>query len=120
MFYDYKILLILGMFVSAGIVISWKNSFDRAQKTALRFILAIVVVWAYLIMSRFIVVEIDKALAVSQEELNSIAYGDGAKNLFALLFGWVPGILVVAIMWAITRSWFWLRARLSSKQNDNI
>ena len=51
----------------------------------------------------------DLALANSQEEIQVLSNGDGAKNAFALLFGWVPGVFVTLVAWGIARVWRWFR-----------
>ena len=111
MFHYYKIALLIGLFALPLLILAWKNRFDSVTTTAVRFALAIVVIWAYLLASRFIVDAVDLSLAASQEEIQAICDGDGAKNAFALLFGWVPGLIVALISRLLARGWSWLRAR---------
>ena len=111
MFHYYKILLFAGMFVLAFGIVGWGNRFDQARKTALRLLLSVVAIWAYVLLSRLIVVEMDLLLASSQEARQAVYDGDGAKNAFALLFGWVPAILVSTVAWMMARAWFWFRTR---------
>ena len=119
MFHYYKIALLLGLLSLAFAAVGWKNNFDRGAVTALRFALAILLVWAYLLLSRFIVVEMDLALAVSQEERQAIYNGDGAKNAVVLLFGWIPGIVVASCMWALARGRHWFQGRFAREKRDH-
>jgi hypothetical protein len=117
MFHYYKIGLTVGLLVLPALVLSINNRFDSGKKTALRFALAVVAVWAYLLTSRFIVDAVDLWLAKTPEEIQAIYDGDGAKNVFALFFGWVPGVLLAFISWLLARGWLWLKER-AGKDSD--
>lgn len=109
MFHCYKIVLLVGLIMTPLAILGTKNSFDSAWRTALRFALAIAAVWAYLICVRLIVVLVDLALATDQEQERAIYDGDGAKNAFVLLFGWLPGLVLASSSWACFRAWRWFK-----------
>lgn len=116
MFHEYKIVLVLAMFVFAYLILGWRNRFDRAAITSLRFFVAVIFLWFYFIVSRMIVLDMDMELAASAEERAAIYESDGAANLGVVLFGWIPGILVATSVWAWVRAWRWLRARVSRRK----
>jgi hypothetical protein len=119
MFHYYKLFLLAGMFAVSYGVVSWRNKFDKHAVTTVRIILSILAVWAYVLLSRFVVVEADLALATNQDEIRAIVNGDGAKNAFALLFGWVPGVLVTLIVLTATGVGRWMRYRITPKVGDS-
>jgi hypothetical protein len=112
MFHYYKIGLTVGLLVLPVLILSINNHFDSGKKTSLRFTLAVVLVWTYLLASRFIVYAVDLWLANAPEEIQAIYDGDGAKNVFALFFGWVPGVFLAFISWLLARDWLWLKVRV--------
>jgi hypothetical protein len=111
MFHYYKIGLAVGLLVLPVLILSMNNRFESGKKTTLRFALAVVAVWAYLLASRFIVDAVDLWLARTPEEIQAVYDGDGAKNVFALFFGWVPGVFLAFISWLLARGWLWLKIR---------
>jgi hypothetical protein len=111
MFHYYKIALTVGVLVLPFLVLSLNNRFRSGRNTALRFAAAVVAVWAYLLASRFIVDAVDVALATTPEEIQSIYDGDGAKNVFALFLGWVPGVFLALLAWLLARAWHRLKVR---------
>ena len=116
MFHDYKIILILLTFLFAYVIMAWKNRFNRAGITAIRFFVAVIFVWFYFIVSRMIVLDIDMELAGTEEERTAIFESDGAGNVGALLFGWLPSLLVVTFVWACARAWHRLTRRFSKEK----
>jgi len=99
MFHYYKIILIIVAVALPYSIFAYNNRFDKALHTAKRAIMAIIIGWVFLLLSRFIVDQIDLWLAKTPEEVQQICDGDGAKNVAVLFMGWiVPGI-VVLISW---------------------
>ena len=117
MFYSYKTFLVLGALTLPFFILAFRNNFDSGKKTALRFGFAILAVWAYLLASRFIVDAVDLSLASTQEEIDAVYNGDGAKNVFALFFGWIPGLIIASASWLLLRGWRWLRTRTARHSN---
>ena len=107
--HPYKYFLLFLMFAIPFLIISRKNQFNRGLATALRFGIAVLAVWAYLLLVRLIVVFMDPLLATTPEQIQEIYNGDGAKNLFALLFGWVFGLGAASVSWLFARAWWWLK-----------
>ena len=117
MFHYYKIAVTVGALVIPCTVLAWRNNFDGRKKMARRFSFAVVAVWAYLIASRFVVDAVDLSLANTQEEIQAIYDGDGAKNVFALFFGWIPGFILASAAWLLTRGYRWLKWRAMGQPN---
>jgi len=115
-FYEYKTVLILLMFLFAYVIMAWKNRFDRAAITSIRFFLAVIFIWFYLIVCRMIVIDMDMELASTEEERTAIYQSDGGANVGAILFGWIPSILVVTFVWVWTRAWRRLRRHFSKDE----
>lgn len=113
MFHYYKTALHVVLILLPILIIGYKNHFDNEKKTALRFAFAVGVIWIYLLGVRFTVDTVDLWLAVTPEEIQMINDGDGAKNAFALVFGWVPGIILSALSWLLLRGWLWLKVCFS-------
>jgi hypothetical protein len=118
MFHFYKLILLILMFVISYGIVSWRNSFNNVWETTLRIIISILAIWGYVVLSRYIVVNADLALATNQDEIRLIANGDGAKNVFALLFGWVPGIIVTLMVLAVTAINRWVRNLFRRKSGN--
>jgi hypothetical protein len=49
--------------------------------------------------------------------VQAIYDGDGAKNVFALFFGWVPGLILAFVTWFLTRSYRWLKLKTMRQPN---
>ena len=111
----YKDIIILFALVLPFSIIWFGNQFSSWRATLVRFIAAVLSVWLFVIITRYIVVYVDMRLAETQEQINEIADGDGAKNAFALLFGWVYGIVLSAFAWFIARVVFFVRRRIWAK-----
>ncbi len=111
----YKdIIIFVALFLPFSII--WfGNNFTSWRATALRFTIAVLSVWVFVILTRYIVVYVDMRLAETQEQINEIADGDGAKNAFALLFGWVYGIVLSTLAWFLARIAFSFRRKLRVK-----
>jgi hypothetical protein len=116
MFYEYKIILITVMFLFAYLIVAWKNHFNRAAITSIRFFVAVLFIWFYLILCRLVVIDIDLELAGTEEERAAIYASDGAGNIGAMLFGWFPSLLVVTFVWAWVRVWRRLSGRCSKAE----
>jgi len=110
-FHYYKIVLTIGVLALPYIALAWRNNFDSSKKTALRFVFAVIAVWGYLLASRFVIEAVDLSLANTQAEVQSIYDGDGAKDVFALLFGWMPGLILAAVAWLLIRGYRWYKFR---------
>ena len=117
MFHYYKIAVTVGVLVLPCIVLAWRNNFDSGKKTALRFSFAVFAVWGYLIASRFVIDAVDLSLANTQEEIQAIYDGDGAKNVFALFFGWIPGLILASFAWLLTRGYRWFNLKTMRPPN---
>lgn len=108
--HTYKLLVIAAIVLATLAVVAYRNSFNRPGVTLLRFIAGTGVAWSLIIASRFLIVAVDLQLANSPEQLQHIYDGDGAKNAAALLFGWVPGLLIASGSWLAGRIWHWIRS----------
>ena len=94
------------------LILGWGNRHGSAPSTALRFLLAVVLVWAYLVVARIHLLEAQVAAARSAEALQAIHDGDGAKNAFAAVLGWVPGVFAATLAWGASRMLrSWIRHR---------
>ena len=109
--HPYKWLLFAILLVVPFAIVAYRNRFDRSLVTLTRILVAIAAVWLLVLGTRLLVDYVDVRLATSQAELNLIYNGDGARNVFALLFGWVPGIILAAGSWVVARSFHWVRQR---------
>ncbi len=83
-------------------ILSKNNSFNDATKTTLRFIVSVLVMWVCVILFRLLINIVDPILASTEQEQMAV-YADGAKNVMALLFGWLYGIVLTIIAWVISR-----------------
>jgi uncharacterized membrane protein YqaE (UPF0057 family) len=90
--HPYKLVLLIIQILLPYLVVAYRNRFDNVVATTLRFVLAVVVVWGWLLCTRLVVDYIDVRLAVTPEEFSSIYEGDGARNAFVLLLGWIPAV----------------------------
>jgi hypothetical protein len=111
MFHYYKLALLLVTLIIPFVAFVKGNRFNSMTRSLLRALLAMVLVWVWILAMRLIVVKVDVALAQTPEQLKDIYDGDGPKNAAALLFGWVPGVVLVAIYWATARVTLILRSR---------
>jgi hypothetical protein len=101
----YKDALLVGYILVPFLIMCLRNRFLSTPQTAVRFLVAVLAVWAYTIGVRLIVVPLDLSLATTPEQIQRIYDGDGAKNAFAAVFGWVPGVLLATIAWVWGRVW---------------
>jgi hypothetical protein len=102
---SYKHLL-TGVWVLIPIVVLvWRNAFRSRRATFVRGITATVLAWAWLFASAMAVTKIDLAVASSQAEIDRVVMGDGARHLGALLFGWIPSLVLTLACWAAIRGW---------------
>lgn len=104
MFYPYKAVLLLFEFLIPLVIIAAGNDFRSWWRTALRFVAAVLALWGFFIFVRMIVPSIDMALATAPEERQMVYYGDGAKNVAARCFGWIPGTIIASLCWVCVRS----------------
>lgn len=111
MLHPYKFPLLILMFIIPFFIISHKNRFNRSTHTALRFLMAVLAVWAYVILVRVIVQAVDPLLADTPELRQKVYDGDGAKNVAALLFGWIYGLVSASFTWLLARGWWWYKTR---------
>lgn len=112
MYYHYKLVLLLVMLAIPFVVVVLGNPFRSGLRTFLRMLAAVALTWGWVIAVRLIVTEVDMRLAESPERLQEIYDGDGAKNAFAAVFGWVPGIVLATLYWALARATLYARSRL--------
>lgn len=91
------------------------NRHASARSTALRFLLVVIFVWVYLILVRIHLADAEIAAARSIEELQAIYDGDGAKNAFAAVLGWVPGAFAASLAWGFSRMRCWLSSRRGAR-----
>ncbi len=97
------------------LVMGWGNRRRSARSTALRFLLVVILVWVYLILARIHLSDAQVAAARSIEELQVIYDGDGAKNAFAAVFGWVPGAFAATLAWGFSRTRRWFSSRWGAR-----
>ncbi len=115
MYHHYKLGLFLVMLAIPFIVLVARNKFKSRLQTAVRALAAVGLTWAWIIAIRIIVVKVDVMLADSPEMLQEIYDGDGAKNAFAAIFGWIPGLALVIIYWLIARTALLMRSRFKNR-----
>jgi hypothetical protein len=108
--HTYKYFVIATIVLATLAVVAYRNTFDRPGITFVRFVAGTGVAWALIVASRFVIVAVDLQLAQTPEQLQQIYDGDGAKNAFALMFGWVPGLLIASGSWLAARFWHWIRS----------
>ena len=111
MYYHYKLVLFLVMLAIPFAVVVLGNQFNSGVRTFARVLLAVMLTWAWVIATRIIVNEVDVRLAETPERLQEIYDGDGAKNAFAAVFGWVPGLILVVVYWLVARALLLVRSR---------
>lgn len=97
------------------LIMGWGNRRRSAPSTALRFLLVVILVWVYLILARIHLADAEFAAARSIEELQAIYDGDGAKNAFAAVLGWVAGVFAAALAWGFCRMRRWLEDRWGAR-----
>ncbi|MED5389173.1 MAG: hypothetical protein VX793_10005 [Pseudomonadota bacterium] len=103
MLYAYKYILVLAMIAFPYLMLVYRNKFDRPLVTGLRFVMAVFVVWAWLLFCRFVVDFVDVRLVKTPEELREIYSGDGAKNAAVIMYGWVVGLFLACLSWLVAR-----------------
>ena len=116
MIYAYKYILIAAMIAFPYLMLVYRNKFDRSLVTALRFVMAVFVVWAWLLFCRYVVDFVDVRLAQTPEELRVIYSGDGAKNAVVMMYGWVVGLFLACLSWLVAR----LRLYFHRKGGKNV
>lgn len=114
MYYPYKLGLTLVTIAIPLVVLVVGNRFSSGARTAVRALAAVGLTWAWIVVGRLIVNEVDVQLAETPLRLQEIYDGDGAKNAFAVLFGWLPGLILVALYWAIARLIILIKRRRAS------
>jgi len=72
-----------------------------------------VAVWSFLLLSRFFVEAVDLSLAKNLDQIEAINDGDRANNVFALMFGWVPGIVLALLSWLLDRVLAFIKAAIN-------
>jgi hypothetical protein len=87
------------------------NSFRRWWWTSLRAVTAVGAGWLFWLAFVFAADALNRSAAKTEQEINALNNGDGAKFVFALVFGWVVPGLTVALAWAFHR---WLVPRIRS------
>jgi len=97
------------------LIMGWGNRHGSVPSTALRFLLVVIVVWVYLVSARIHLSDAQVAAARSVEELQAIYDADGAKNSFAAVLGWVPGVCLAALAWVGSRTRRWIEHRFRSR-----
>jgi glycerol uptake facilitator-like aquaporin len=97
------------------LIMGWGNRHGSVPSTALRFLLVVILVWIYIILTRIHLADAETAAARSIEELQAIYDGDGAKNAFAAVFGWVAGVFAATLAWGFCRMRRWLEDRWGAR-----
>lgn len=116
MYYHYKLVLFLVMLLIPLMVLVVGNKFESRLKTVVRALTAVGLTWIWVIAIPIVVVKVDIMLANSPETLQEIYDGDGAKNAFAVLFGWVPGLVLVIFYWLIVRFYLLVKSCLKHRR----
>src|SRR5688500_3634404 len=101
----YEWLLIAVWILVPALVLVKGNRFDSYARTLSRAGAATLLGWMLLIAMRISSVEMDLRRATTEGELQAIATGDGAPNAAVLLFGWIPSLVLVMMIWAAARAW---------------
>lgn len=99
----YKYILILAMIAFPYLMLAYRNKFDRPLVTVFRFVMAVFVVWAWLLFCRFVVDFVDVRLAQTPAELREVYSGDGARNAAVLMYGWAVGLFLACLSWLVAR-----------------
>ena len=92
------------------VVLAWGNAFRSPRQTFVRGVLAVALTWSCIVATSLAVTKIDLALASTQAEVDRVVYGDGGRHVGAVLFGWLPSVLLVLLCWAGIRGFRALRA----------
>jgi hypothetical protein len=87
------------------------NSFRRWWWTGVRALAAVGVGWIFWLAFVFAADALNRSAATSQQQIETLNNGDGAKFVFALVFGWVVPAVTVGLVWV---SQGWLIPRLRS------
>ena len=111
MLYVYKYILILAMIAVSYLTLAYRNEFDRPLMTALRFIMAVALVWAWLLFCRFAVDFIDIRLAETPAQLREVYSGDGARNAAVMMYGWAVGLVLACLSWLLARFRFYVHRK---------
>lgn len=115
----YKFILLAFKFAIPLAIIAAGNDFRSWWRTALRFTASVFALWCFFILVRMIVVPVDLALATTLEQRQQVYDGDGAKDVAAFYFGWIPGIIVSTLRWFAVRCYLlvlhWLRKRKATE-----
>ena len=114
----YKDILLACYIVAPFLIMCLGNRFRSAPQTAVRFLVAVFVVWGFIIGVRLIVVPLDLSLATTPEQIQQVHDGDGAKNAFAAVLGWVPGVVLATIAWVSGRGWRFIAERISGRKGS--
>ena len=86
------------------------NRFAVWWLTIVRALIAIGAGWVFWLSFVFSADALNRAAATTEQEIESLNNGDGAKFAFALMLGWVVPTVTVALSWAINR-WLVPRAK---------
>jgi hypothetical protein len=86
------------------------NSFQRWWLILFRALTAIGIGWAFWLAFVFAADALNRAAATTEAEIEALNNGDGAKFVFALVFGWVVPAVTVGLTWVV-RCWLWPRLR---------
>jgi hypothetical protein len=78
-------------------IVGWRNTFRSRWATAARALAALLVSWMWLAGEALAITKIDLTFAAFISEETAIAASDGARHVFALLFGWLPSAVLVAL-----------------------
>ena len=81
------------------------NDFTSRSRTLLRAVIAILAGWAAMVGGRMLIISMEMRAARTDAEIEKIAEGDGGASAVALVLGWVPSLVLVALCWAVIRSW---------------
>ena len=80
------------------------NSFRRWWWITLRAVVATCAGWMFWLAFAFSADALNRAAATTEKQIEELNDGDGAKFVFALIFGWVVPAITVTLAWAF-RSW---------------
>jgi len=99
--YFYKNIVIVVGILLPYFVFAYRNRFNNATLTLSRAVGAVIIGWAYMLVSTLLITDIDLKLAKTEQEIQLVSSGDGAKHAAALLVGWFPPLLLVIVYWVV-------------------
>jgi hypothetical protein len=97
-------------------VVVVRNSFQSNVQTSVRIVVAIGAGWGLLLGYAFAADAVNRSLATTQEQIDALNNGDGAKFAFAFILGWVLPAIIASVAWLLHAV---LAPRIRAKSSNN-